>query len=819
METAVSWVAETLDYEALQPAAAARAAALRPLPGESSLALRLGHCRTLVKLVSTVLAAAATGATAAAMQAAIDWLVGWRNAALQRFYNASLLQAYAAQLAISCCLVLGAAGAVQAFAPRAAGGGVTWVMAVLNGNAVGGLFTPLAFAVKWCGSVAVLGASLCLGVEAPMVHLGACLASMACRADQRLWAALGRQRWLHRLLAGRRKGAELPADAASLALAAGGWQHENREEREAVSAGAAAGIAAAFGAPIGGVLFSLEEACSVWSRRIAWRCFIACTIAVVTHSQLNRNAAGGLLSAQLRPLAPLEWARQAPLLLAVSAGGGVLGAAFNRLRLAARPLRARAKHHAGRVREAACVAAATVTAIAVLSATVGSCLPVPAVWEQPGWVQHTCPPGHYNDLATAWLSPPVWSIRTLISLGTREEPLGQALYYTPASLAAMAAAYLPLFAASAALAVPGGLFMPSLLLGGAAGAVAGSALRAALPGWGIQPGLYALCSATAVLGGVFRSSISLVVLMTEATGTLAPMLGVILAVITANACAVLLGTEGVYESELEAEIRLNYLAQDPSPRLARLVAEQLMASPVEGLPRVVPVAVARDLLRASRHHGFPVFDPAHGSGEAGKFRADGFIMRSQLEMLLAAPDAYCDAHGRYLHAPPDIDAFEEGLAAAMAYRLAHASSEGQLAGLGSPAGAAAAAGAAGSASSALRQPLLAGQRSRRRGLGHVAPAPPSPFEQPVTLHLNLGPFMDTAPMSVRLDTPATRVHALFVSLSLRHLLVVDEANRAHGMITRRDLAHAAGSLLRERSIVQQAAVLLDPDMERPLNSG
>ncbi len=42
METAVSWVAETLDYEALQPAAAARAAALRPLPGESSLALRLG---------------------------------------------------------------------------------------------------------------------------------------------------------------------------------------------------------------------------------------------------------------------------------------------------------------------------------------------------------------------------------------------------------------------------------------------------------------------------------------------------------------------------------------------------------------------------------------------------------------------------------------------------------------------------------------------------------------------------------------------------------------------------------------------------------
>lgn len=42
MEPAVSWVAETLDYDALQPAAASRAAALLPLPEESSLARRLG---------------------------------------------------------------------------------------------------------------------------------------------------------------------------------------------------------------------------------------------------------------------------------------------------------------------------------------------------------------------------------------------------------------------------------------------------------------------------------------------------------------------------------------------------------------------------------------------------------------------------------------------------------------------------------------------------------------------------------------------------------------------------------------------------------
>ena len=61
------------------------------------------------------------------------------------------------------------------------------VMAYLNGNAVPRLLERKTLAVKWLGTLLSVASGVTLGLEAPLVHIGACVASLCADAAGRSW--------------------------------------------------------------------------------------------------------------------------------------------------------------------------------------------------------------------------------------------------------------------------------------------------------------------------------------------------------------------------------------------------------------------------------------------------------------------------------------------------------------------------------------------------------------------------------------------------------------------------------------------------------
>jgi chloride channel 7 len=142
-------------------------------------------------------------------------------------------------------------------------------------------------------------------------------------------------------------------------------------------------LQAAFGAPIGGVLFSMEEACSFWTRKVAWRCFVAAILAAFVCSILSdRGDRGVIVFTNVHALSNLDLIKQLPFVIAAAGVGGTLGAMFNVLRRALWPLRASRSRKFLRLAEALLVIA--LSAGLQFSATqfLGRCVEVPTQWPE-----------------------------------------------------------------------------------------------------------------------------------------------------------------------------------------------------------------------------------------------------------------------------------------------------------------------------------------------------------------------------------------------------------------------------------------------------
>ncbi|XP_060132245.1 H(+)/Cl(-) exchange transporter 6 isoform X2 [Zootoca vivipara] len=128
--------------------------------------------------------------------------------------------------------------------PVAAGSGIPEIKCYLNGVKVPGIVRLRTLVCKALGVLFSVAGGLFVGKEGPMIHSGAVV------------------------------GAGLPQfQSISLRKIQFNFPYfrSDRDKRDFVSAGAAAGVAAAFGAPIGGTLFSLEEGSSFWNQGLTWK--------------------------------------------------------------------------------------------------------------------------------------------------------------------------------------------------------------------------------------------------------------------------------------------------------------------------------------------------------------------------------------------------------------------------------------------------------------------------------------------------------------------------------------------------------------------
>lgn len=164
--------------------------------------------------------------------------------------------------------------------PAAAASGIPSLLAYLNGvqpivgpnafNKITQVFSLPVLCAKFLGTVAALCTGLFIGPEGPIIHIGAILGKLSMdlldRFDDKIF---NKPRLFGEVLG-------------------------DGERRDFIAIGAGAGIAAAFSAPLAGVMFVVEEAASVLTVRMIELAFLACVFAYwITNFVTQRDQEDG----------------------------------------------------------------------------------------------------------------------------------------------------------------------------------------------------------------------------------------------------------------------------------------------------------------------------------------------------------------------------------------------------------------------------------------------------------------------------------------------------------------------------------------------
>mmetsp|Transcript_13825 Transcript_13825/g.37368 ORF Transcript_13825/g.37368 Transcript_13825/m.37368 type:complete len:858 (-) Transcript_13825:79-2652(-) len=708
---------ESLNYEDLHNTVhRAERASSTSMDGIAYLTSRWGIC---------LLIGVITGIAAFAVNVSVENISGFKFwATLSLMNKGHIALSFLVYFSISTVLVFCAVALTAYVGPAAAGSGIAEVKAYLNGIDMPGIFFFSTLFAKLAGSVGAVAGGLAIGKEGPFVHAGACIAALLSQG-------------------GPSGSGQAPRWASKL------WTDHDRSDMVAV--GAAAGVAAAFRSPVGGVLFALEEMTSWWRKSLMWRCFFTTAVVSVTVRALMKTCSangcgvfgsGGLIIYEISEGQDnYEIYELIPVLL-LGVIGGLLGSSFIAINAKltvwrkenVSKLGARAK-----IAEALLVSILT-SAVSFLLPLIFSCqqCPTPDGIDCPrqqhlhsgNFVAFNCEDSNeYSDLATLFFNTQDDAIRNLFSSKTKRE-------YTVSSLVVFVSAFYFLAIITYGISCPTGLFVPSILCGAAYGRLVGIFVADLQSFHNIDEGTYALLGAASFLGGSMRMTVSSCVMLLELTNNLALLPLVMLVLLVAKTVGDGTGVKPIYEVQMQNK-GLPFLAPSGDILLQHITAKECCGRPPVTFQRVEKVQRVLEVLNSCSHNGFPVINQT-GEGRSGR-SIMGMILRQHLLKLLFTK--------RCFQASPFVTEVSSKIAAS--YTTAD-----------------------------FCKPISA---------SGLSPADIQLDEEQLGMYMDLGPYANPSYYVVQEDMSLSKVYTLFRTLALRHVCVIPRAHDVVGIISRKDL--------------------------------
>ncbi|KAL4581523.1 hypothetical protein LXL04_006045 [Taraxacum kok-saghyz] len=553
-----------------------------------------------------------TGLIATLINLAVENIAGYKLLAVVQYIDDKrYMMGFFFMTGVNFLLTLVATVLCVFFAPTAAGPGIPEIKAYLNGVDTPNMYGATTMFVKIVGSIGAVAAGLDLGKEGPLVHIGACIASLLGQGgpdDYRI-----KWKWIR-------------------------YFNNDRDRRDIITCGASSGVCAAFRAPVGGVLFALEEVATWWRSALLWRTFFSTAVVVVVlraFMEYCKDGAcglfgqGGLIMFDVGSV-PVRY-HVADLIPVIVIGilGGVLGSLYNYLLHKVLRLYNLINEKGKLAKISLSLAVSLFTSACLYGLPfLASCTPCdpslvnsecPSTGRMGNFKQFNCPKGHYNDLATLLLTTNDDAVRNIFSTNTPSE-------YRVFSLIIFFILYCILGLFTFGIAVPSGLFLPIILMGSAYGRLLGMAMG---PYASIDQGLYAVLGAASLMAGSMRMTVSLCVIFLELTNNLL-LLPITMLVLLISKSVGDCFNPSIYEIILELK-GLPFLEAHPEPWMRNITVGELadVKPPVVTLSGIETVGRIVDVLRNTTHNGFPVVDHVGPVGEV-----HGLVLRAHLLLVL-----------------------------------------------------------------------------------------------------------------------------------------------------------------------------------------